>query len=69
MYSAAWVNQFETKDSCNEFLINNVSPQGKNVKTKLNLKVEEICRDCSPNFLWKSDNASGFCLVLSEAYL
>ena len=27
------------------FVINNVSLQGKNVKTKLNLNVEEICRE------------------------
>ena len=51
MYSTAWVNQFEIKDTCIEFVINNVSQQG-NVKIKLNLKMEEICRDCSPNFLW-----------------
>ena len=43
MYSTAWVNQFEAKDTCIEFVINNVSLQGKNVKTKLNLNVEEIC--------------------------
>ena len=51
MYSTAWVNQFEIKDTCIEFVINNVSRQC-NVKIILNLKVEEICRDCSPNFLW-----------------
>ena len=51
MYSTAWVNQFEIKETCIEFVINNASAQG-NVKIKLNLKVEEICRDCSPNFLW-----------------
>ena len=51
MYSTAWVNQFEIKDTCIEFVINNVSPQS-NVKIKLNLKMEEICRDCGPNFLW-----------------
>ena len=50
MYSTAWVNQFEIKDTCNEFVINNVSAQG-NVKIKLDLKVEEVYRDCSPNFL------------------
>ena len=42
MYSTAWVNQFEIKDTCVEFVINNVSPQGNNMKIKLNLKVEEI---------------------------
>ena len=51
MYSTAWVNQFEIKDMYSEFVINNVSPQG-NVKIKLNVKVEEICRDCNPNFFW-----------------
>ena len=51
MYSAAWVDQFEIKDTCIEFVINNVSTQGSNVKIKLNLKVEGICRGCSPNLL------------------
>ena len=51
MYSTAWVNQFEIKETCIEFVINDVSPQG-NMKIKLKLKVEEICRDCSPVFLW-----------------
>ena len=51
MYSTAWVNQFGIKDTCIEFVINNVSAQGNNVKIKLNLKVKEICRDFSPNFL------------------
>ena len=51
MYSNAWVNQFEIKETCMEFVINNVLLQG-NVRIKLKLKVEEICRDCSPNFLW-----------------
>ena len=41
-YSAAWVNQFEIEDTCIEFVINDVSPQGNNVKIKLNLKVKEI---------------------------
>ena len=50
MYSNAWMNQFEIKDTCTEFVINNVSPQG-NVKIKLNLKMEEIYRDSTPNFL------------------
>ena len=56
MYSNAWVNQFEIKDTCIEFEINNVTPQG-NVWINLNLKVEEICRDCSVNFGGISDNA------------
>ena len=51
MYSTARVNQFEIKEKYIEFVINDVSAQG-NVKITLNLKVEEICRDCSPNFLW-----------------
>ena len=58
MYSTAWVNQFEAKDTCIGFVINNVSLQGKNVKTKLNLNVEEICRDCSPNVLLSSEYVS-----------
>ena len=41
MCSTAWMNQFEIKDTCIEFVINNVSPQG-NVKIKLNLKMKEI---------------------------
>ena len=55
MYSTAWMNQFEAKDTCIEFLINNVSSQGNNVKTKLNLNMEEICRDCTPNVLLRSE--------------
>ena len=51
MYSTAWVSQFEIKDKCIEFATNNVSPQGDNAKIKPNLKVEEICRDGSPDFL------------------
>ena len=51
MYLTAWGNQFEITDTCIEFVINNVSPQG-NVKIKLNFKVEEICRVTRPNFLW-----------------
>ena len=34
MYSIAWVNQFEIKDKCIEFVINNVSPEGNDVKIK-----------------------------------
>ena len=60
MYSTEWVNQFEIKDTCIEFVTNNVSPQG-NVTIKLNLKMEEICRDCSLIFCGISDNAPGFC--------
>ena len=50
MYLAVWVNQFEIKGACSEFVIDNVSLQGNNVKRKLNLKMEEICKECSPNF-------------------
>ena len=56
-----WVDQLEIKDTCIEFVINNVSVQGNNyVRIKLNMKVEKICRDCSSNFL---RNTPGFCLV------
>ena len=51
MYPAAWENQFKIKDTCIEFVINNVSPHGSNVKIKLNLKVDEICRNCNSNFM------------------
>ena len=51
MYSTAWMNQFEIKDTCIGFVIDNVSPPGNNLQTKLSLKVEDICRDCRPNFL------------------
>ena len=51
MYSTALVNQFEMKDMCSEFVTINVTVQGNNVNIKLNLKVEKICKDCSPDFL------------------
>ena len=51
MHSTARMNQVEIKDPCIKFVINNVLLQGNNVKIKLNLKGEEICNDCSPNFL------------------
>ena len=38
-WPVAWVNQFEVKDICIEFVINNVSPQSNIVKIKLNLKI------------------------------
>ena len=38
MYSATRVNQFEMKDACFQSVID-VSPQGNNVKIKLNLKI------------------------------
>ena len=53
MYSTAQVNQFETKDTCIEIVIYNVSLQD-NVKIKLNLKIAETCRDGSHNFLWNN---------------
>ena len=71
MYSTAWVNQLEIKDTSIEFVINNVSRQGNKIKLKikLNLKVEKNYRDCSSNFLSnKWQQAPEFCLVLSEAY-
>ena len=49
IYSTAWVNQFEIKDMCIEFVFIHVSSLDNNFKIKLNLKVEEISRDCSPN--------------------
>ena len=63
------MNQFEINDMCIKFVINNVSLQGRNVNIKLNLKLEEICRDRSPMFCEINDNVPGFCLVLSEAHL
>ena len=62
MYSTAWMNQFEIKDRCNEFVINNVSAQG-NVNIKLNSKVTAVLIFCGI-----SDNAPGFSLALSETY-
>ena len=50
MSSASWMNQFEIKDTCIEFVIRNVSPLGNNLKIKFNLKEEEVSRDCSPIF-------------------
>ena len=67
MYSAAWVNQFEMKYTCIELVINNVSLQGNNVKTKYNLKID-LQRFLVLIFCGINDNAPGFCLVLSEAY-
>ena len=42
MYLNVWVNQFEIKEMCIEFVINNVSAPGNNLKIKLNLKVQDI---------------------------
>ena len=50
------MNQFEIRDRCIEFVTNNAWLPDNNVQTKLDLKVEEICRDC-PKFLrdkWQS---------------
>ena len=67
--STACVNQFEIRGTCIELLSNNVSLQGNNVKIKLNLKMENIFRDCCLNFFCEiSDKAPKFCLDLSEAY-
>ena len=60
-YPTAWMNQFEIKYTCIEFVINNVSLQGNNVKIK---SVETaVLIFCEIN-----GNAPGFCLVLSDAY-
>ena len=69
MYSTAWVNQFEIKDTCTEFAISNVSAYSNDVKIKLNLQEDEICRDCSLFFCEINDNAPSFSLVLPEAHL
>ena len=60
MYSTAWVNEFEIKDTRIEFVINNVLPQC-NVKIILNLKVEFLKVKI---FCGVSDNVPGFCLAL-----
>ena len=39
------------------------------MKIKLNLKVEEICRDSSPDFFEINYNAPSFSLDLPEAHL
>ena len=36
---------------------------------KLNLKVQEVCRDSSPDFYKINDNAPSFSLVLPEVHL
>ena len=66
MYSLVWMNQFERKDMCIEFVINNVSLQGNDVKIKLNLKIN--LQRLLSIFYEINGNAPGFCLVLSEAY-
>ena len=60
MYYTAWVNQFEIKDTCIEFVTNNVSPQAKNVKRKLNLNVEEIWKFAALIFCEINDNFPAF---------
>ena len=53
MYLTAWVNQLEIKDTWIEFTTYNVSAQSNNnMKIGLNLNVEKMCTDYSPNFLW-----------------
>ena len=62
MYSAAWVEQFEIKDTCIEF--------ANNLKIKLNLKVKEIYRNYGSNIFCEiNDNPPCFCLNLLEAHL
>ena len=63
MSSVARLNQFEMKDTCIEFVIN-VSPQGNNVKIKLNLKIK--LQRLQSSFFVKY--TPGFCLVLLDAY-
>ena len=64
IYSTARFNQFENKDVCIEFVINNVSAQGNNnVKIKLYLKVEESPEIAVLIFCEINDNLAGFCLV------
>ena len=41
MCPTAWVNQFEIKDTCIEFVINNVSAKGNNVEIKFNLEMKK----------------------------
>ena len=65
IYSAARANQFEMKNTCFEFVIN-VSPQGDNVKIKLNLKIN--LQRLILIFYKINENISGLCLVFSEAY-
>ena len=60
MYSTAWVHQFEIKDKCTEFVINNVSPQG-NVEIKLNLKLTKFAEIAVLVFCGISGNAPEFC--------
>ena len=68
MYSTAWVNQFEIKDTCIELVINNVSVQGNNVKIELNLKVTKSAEIVFLFCCKKYDTAPDFYLILSEAY-
>ena len=41
MSSASWMNQFEIKDTCIEFVIRNVSPLGNNLKIKFMSDINE----------------------------
>lgn len=45
------MSQFKFRDTWTDFMINNVSAQGKNLELKLNLKVKKIWKDCSRKFL------------------
>ena len=64
MYSPSWVNQFEIKDACIEFVINVLAKGNNNVKLKLNVIVKKICSDCNPIFCEINDNAPGFLFSL-----
>ena len=66
MYSTTWVNQFEIKNTCIEFVIN-VSLQG-NVKRKLNLKWKKFTEITVLIFYEISDKAPRFSLAISETY-
>ena len=53
-----WISEsFEIEDTCIEFVINNLSPQGNNVKIKLNFKVEKSKEIAVPIFCEINDNA------------
>ena len=64
MYSPSWVNQFEIKDACIEFVINVLAKGNNNVKLKLNIIVKKICSDCSPIFCEINGNAPAFLFSL-----
>ena len=65
-----WTDDFEQVNvGClMSYVIHCIGESIYDVNIKLNLKVQKICRDCSPDFLW-NDNAPIFSLDLPEAYL